>query len=147
MTGGGAYGSMGLREPREPLGRRVSITRSLFKWFQGLAESRGERQTDCPVRPPTGRAEKRNARTMAVELSPLDASLPPETTVTENVSPHGARVVTKQRWRPEDRVLLKSVRGGLRLQGRVIYCQYLPSNTFAIGLDLFGPIREWGTPT
>ncbi len=99
------------------------------------------------MRLPSGRTERRIARVVAVELSPLDASLPPETTVTENVSPHGARVVTKQRWRPEERVLLKSVRGGLRLQARVVYCQQLPSNAFAIGLGLFGPIREWGTLT
>jgi hypothetical protein len=79
------------------------------------------------MRLPTGRTEKRIARAMSVELSPLDASLPAETTFTVNVSPHGARVLTKQRWHPEERVLLKSVQGGLRLQARVIYCQHLPS--------------------
>ena len=96
------------------------------------------------MRVPTGRTEKRIARAVAVELSPLDASLPPETTVTENVSPHGARVLTKQRWRPGERVLLKSVQGGLRLQARVVYCQQLPNNAFAIGLELFAPTGEWG---
>ena len=119
---------------------------SLRQIFGALPRPWG-RQTRRRMRVPTGRTEKRIARAVAVELSPLDASLPPETTVTENVSPHGARVLTKQRWRPEERVLLKSVRGGLRLQARVVYCQQLPSNAFAIGLGLFGPIREWGTLT
>jgi hypothetical protein len=98
------------------------------------------------MRLPTGRTEKRIARAVAVELSPLDASLPAETTFTENVSPHGARVVTKQRWQPEERVLVKSVQSGSRSQARVVYCQPLPNNALAIGLNLFTAMREWGTP-
>ena len=99
------------------------------------------------MRVPTGRTEKRTARAIAVELAPLDGLLPGEITVTKNVSPHGARVLTKKRWQPEERVLLKSARGGLRAQGRVVYCQQLPSNAFAIGLELFALTGEWGIPS
>jgi hypothetical protein len=77
-----------------------------------------------------------------VELSRLDLSLPGETTVTENFSPRGARVVSKQRWQEGDRVLLRILEGDLRWHAKVVYCEILPSNTFALGLKLLtGPDR------
>jgi hypothetical protein len=71
-----------------------------------------------------------------VELSHLDLSLPAETTVAENVSPRGARVVSKQRWKEGDRVLVRALKGDLRWRAQVVYCEILPSSTFAIGLKL-----------
>jgi hypothetical protein len=72
-----------------------------------------------------------------VELSRLDLSVPAETTVAENVSARGARVVSKHRWKEGDRVLVKALKGDLRWPAQVIYCEVLPSTTFAIGLKLF----------
>jgi hypothetical protein len=66
----------------------------------------------------------------------LDLSLPGETTVMETVSPRGARVVSKQRWKEGDRVLVKALTGDLRWHAKVVYCEMLPSSTFAIGLKL-----------
>jgi hypothetical protein len=71
-----------------------------------------------------------------VELSRLDLSLPAETTVTENISPRGARVVSKQQWQEGDRVLLKTLEGDLWWQAKVVYCEILPSNAFVLGLKL-----------
>jgi hypothetical protein len=71
-----------------------------------------------------------------VELSRLDLSLPAETTVTENISPRGARVVSRQQWQERDRVLLRTLEGDLRWQAKVVYCEILPSKTFALGLKL-----------
>ncbi len=65
---------------------------------------------------------------MPVELSRLDVSLPAETTVAENVSPRGARVVSKQRWKEGDRVLVKALKGDL---------------PFAIGLKPLAT-ADWG---
>jgi hypothetical protein len=77
-----------------------------------------------------------------VELSCPDLSLPVETTVAENVSPSGARVMSKQRWKEGDRVLIKAVKGDL-LQTQVVYCEILPSGTFAIGLKWLTAAGRW----
>lgn len=80
---------------------------------------------------------------MAVELSRPDASLSAEKTFTENVSPEGARVVTKQRWQAGDRALVKCLEGDFRSQARVVYCEVLPNTAFAIGLKLLTPTGRW----
>jgi hypothetical protein len=91
--------------------------------------------------------EKRTVRAVAVELSSPELSYAPETTFTENVSLHGVRVVTKQPWRVGDRGLLKSLEGDyFRSQARVTYCQRLPNNALAVGLELIRPAEEWGSP-
>ena len=96
---------------------------------------------------PTGRMEKRNVRAVAVELSSPELSHAPETTFTENVSLHGVRVVTKQPWRVGDRALVKSLEGDyFRSQARVTYCQRLPNNALAVGLELFTRAEQWGSP-
>jgi len=94
----------------------------------------------------TGRNEKRIARTVAVELSRLDASPPGETTFTENVSPYGARVWTKRRCQPEERVLLSSPETGLHTQARIVYCQRVSEGRFAVGLELSGGVEVWAKP-
>lgn len=80
---------------------------------------------------------------MAVELSRLDLSLPAETTSTENVSPGGARVVSRRRWKAGDRVLVNGLKGDLQWQARVVYCETLSNNAFAIGLKLLTPAERW----
>jgi hypothetical protein len=94
----------------------------------------------------TPRPERRIARAVAVQLSTIEGSPSAEKAFTENVSSHGARVVTKQRWKAEERVLLRSLESDFQSQARVVYCQLLPRNNFAVGLDLFSPTAEWGKP-
>ncbi len=77
------------------------------------------------MRVPSGRTEKRSAWALPVELSRLDLSLPAETTVTENISPRGARVVSRQQWQEGDRVFVKALKGDLRLRAQVVYCEIL----------------------
>jgi len=78
-----------------------------------------------------------------VELSRLDLSLPAETMVAENVSPRGARVVSTQRWKEGDRVLVKALKGDLRWPAQVVYCEILPSSAFAIGLKRLRAAGQW----
>jgi hypothetical protein len=92
----------------------------------------------------TARTEKRIARAIAVEFSRPGSSQSAEETITDNVSLRGARVVTKQRWHAEERVLLKSLRSNLVSQARVVYCERLPGSAFAVGLDLLLATGEWG---
>src|SRR6267378_6112928 len=61
---------------------------------------------------PTGRYERRAARAVTVELLRLDESRLSERTVTENVSPRGARVVTEMICAPGKHVLVTSPQGG-----------------------------------
>ena len=95
------------------------------------------------MRVPSGRTEKRRAWAVSVELSRPDLSLPAETAVAENVSSRGARVASKQRWKEGDRVLVKAQKGDLRRPARVVYCEALPSSTFAIGLKLLATADLW----
>jgi hypothetical protein len=78
-----------------------------------------------------------------VELSRPGLSTPAETTVAENVSPRGARVVSKQRWKEGDRVFVKALKGDPLLRAQVVYCEILPSNTFALGLKLLTAAGGW----
>ena len=89
-----------------------------------------------------GRSGSRIPQKLAAELSDPVKSVPKEMTFTENVSLHGARVVTVRRWLPETRVLVTFLRDGLRSEARVVYCQRKGSGTFAIGIELFPDRRK-----
>jgi len=93
---------------------------------------------------PAGRSENRNSLTVAVELYSLDSHTPAQRGFTQNVSPRGARVVTGRSWQPNDRLHIKSLRGNLRSNARVVYCQPLADDSFAIGLELVTPAGNWG---
>ncbi len=70
---------------------------------------------------PTRRSGRRIPQVLPAELSRPDESVPKERTFTENVSLHGARVVTVRRWLPETRVLVTFLRNGVRSKGRVAF--------------------------
>jgi hypothetical protein len=89
---------------------------------------------------PTGRSDKRIAKEVAVELAPLNHLQLKEAAITQNVSARGIRVATENLWRPGDRVLLSSPESTFRSQARVVYCQRLENNRFAVGLELPAPL-------
>ena len=66
-----------------------------------------------------------------------------ESTFTEDVSEGGARVMTARRWRPEDRLTFVSGTGEFRSKARVAYCQALPGEGFAIGVEFLEPHERW----
>ena len=88
---------------------------------------------------PTGRSDKRIAKEVAVELARLDHLQLKETAITQNVSARGIRVATEHLWRPGDRVLLSSPESSFHSQARVVYCQRIENNGFAVGLELVAP--------
>lgn len=94
-----------------------------------------------------GRMEGRKRTGVAVELSSL--SDPPvfEITSTENISTHGARIVTKSSWQAHEPVSLKSLQGDLRSRARIVYCESLDElqqeNRFAVGVELVSPSGSW----
>jgi PilZ domain len=87
--------------------------------------------------------EARIPTRVGLELSGPDEPLIYETTFTENVSRHGARVVTKRRWRPNDSVLVKLPQECLPSRPRITYCQPLKGGEFAMGLQFSLVVYSW----
>jgi hypothetical protein len=92
---------------------------------------------------PSGRCDKRFRKEVVVELVRPDAPEPKEAAVVQNVSARGVRVATEQTWHPGDNVLLSSPESGFPTQARVVYCQRLGNNRFAVGLEVSTPLGEW----
>jgi hypothetical protein len=95
---------------------------------------------------PTGRSDRRIRKEVAVELARPDASQPRELAIAQNVSTRGMRVATEHVWLPGDAVLLSSPESCVRTQARVVYCQRMENNRFAVGLELFAPPGEGANP-
>lgn len=95
---------------------------------------------------PTCRSNKRTPKEVAVDLARPDASQLKETAIAQNVSIRGMRVATEHVWLPGDPVLLSSPESGARTRARVVYCQYMENNRFAIGLELLAPLGEGTNP-
>ena len=91
----------------------------------------------------SSRLEGRSRTSVAVELSSLSKPLVFEVTSTQNISTHGARVVTKSVWQAREPMSLKSLQGDLRSQARVVYCEALDANKFAVGIELISPMGSW----
>ncbi len=101
----------------------------------------GSRGEIMPV--PTGRFEKRIARAVTVEIRPEDEAMAKERTLTENVSPHGARVLMEREWRPGQQVMVISPKEGVWTRGQIVYCQLLAESRFAVGLELSVRVEPW----
>jgi PilZ domain-containing protein len=91
------------------------------------------------------RMELRIATRVGLELSGPDEPLNYEITFTENVSRHGARVITKRHWSPNDGVLVRLPQEGHLSRARITYCQPLKGDAFAIGLQ-FSSFDWIGSP-
>ena len=87
----------------------------------------------------TNRSDRRIRKEVAVELARPDASQRRRMALAENVSARGMRVATQDVWLPGDPVLLTSPGFGVNTRARVVYCQRLENNRFAVGLELLVP--------
>jgi len=92
-------------------------------------------------KPEEHRTEARIPTRVGLELSGPDEPLIHEITFTENVSLHGARVVTKRCWSPNDSVLVKLPEECL--PARITYCQPSKGDEFAMGLRFSLVIYDW----
>ena len=68
-----------------------------------------------------------------------------ERTFTDNISAHGARVVSKCPWQPGAAVEVTSVRDGSAIRGSVVYCEGEGPDRFSIGLDFGAQEVPWST--
>lgn len=90
-----------------------------------------------------GRAEKRIHLTLPLEISKVKDPNSAERTVTENVCSTGARVLARRRVEPDEQLMVNSSKGDLRTKARVVYCQKLSRERFALGLEFRGAKANW----
>jgi len=90
-----------------------------------------------------GRSERRIRKTVSVEVSLVDDPTVKEKTLTENVSPHGVRVLMQQSLRPRQQAVIISPNEGVRSRAKVVYCQRAAGNRFAVGLELSIRVEPW----
>lgn len=88
------------------------------------------------------RTEQRIPMTVAVHLSGRGRVPGVETTFTENVSSHGARVSTIRLWRTNEVLEVASLPGDFHALARVAYCES-QSEGFVIGLEFLEPAGRW----
>ena len=119
------------------LGAAVAVM--LVFWFF----SQREQILAALRRPEEQRMEARIPTKVGLELSGPGEPLIYETTLTENVSRHGARVVTKRRWSPNDSVLVKLPQESFPSRARITYCQPLKGDEFAMGLQFSLVVYDW----
>jgi PilZ domain len=91
------------------------------------------------------RLEERIPVAVRVDLCSLDLRHPTQEGLTENISAHGARVVSGSPWKQNDRLNLWCMPGDFRARARVVYCERLGRRSFAIGLQLLASSGEWKT--
>jgi len=91
------------------------------------------------------RSEARISVMEQVRLAGLSPPFITEPTTTQDISSHGARVMTQQVWEPGSLLLIKSLRGDFWARARVVYWRSFSSSRFAIGLEFFAQAGNWPT--
>jgi hypothetical protein len=100
------------------------------------------------VRSLDGRMEKRLPIAIVVRLTqPEDRSPRPpgaaELTYTNNVSAHGACVISSRPWRPGEMVDVTALEDEVPLRGKVVHCRRHTDDHYAVGLSFNGDHVSW----
>jgi len=66
-----------------------------------------------------------------------------ELTYTDNVSAHGASVVSRHPWQTGDVAQVTSLKDEITLSGEVVYCQKLPDDRYLVGLNFQNRRVTW----
>ena len=94
--------------------------------------------------PLLSRKEQRIPLKMFVKLSsPGNSSS--EIAPTIDISCHGARLVTRRSWEPNEHLSVRSIRGNLYSRARVVHCQPHQGNSFVVGIEMYYPTGDWTT--
>ena len=93
-----------------------------------------------------GRSERRIKKAVSIEVCLEDAPTFNKTTLTENVSAHGARVRMEQSLKPGQHVLVNSAKEGVRSEARIVYCERVNGHQYVVGLELSKRVEEWAKP-
>src|SRR2546430_1894534 len=89
------------------------------------------------------RMERRDPLPVQVYLASLEEPRARERTVTEDVSPHGARVLTQRCWNPGEVPLLTPLIGEYPKHARVVYCTRQSNGGYCVGIEFEGPTFRW----
>ena len=93
---------------------------------------------------PEGRAESRIPKRILVRLWNLEND-GFEITPTVDISSHGAQVVSRLVWQPNEQLLVQSIRGNLYSRARVAHYRSLTYDSYMVGLHLHHPTQDWKT--
>jgi hypothetical protein len=96
-----------------------------------------------------GRHEKRLPIAVVVCLTgtkPL-LRLGEEKTYTENVSLHGARVISRHPWQPGDEAQVTPLKYGTSARAKVVYCKRLSTDRYLVGLTFTQSPVHWSSFT
>jgi hypothetical protein len=121
------------------LAKRVELVPNRSK----QAEFHGAQPKVLHLKTFDARIEKRDPLPVQVYLARLDEPRARERTITEDVSPHGARVVSSRCWKPGDVPLLTPLTGKYPKHARVIYCVPQPDGCYSVGIKFDGPSFKW----
>jgi len=91
------------------------------------------------------RSSGRVGKKVSVALGRSDHPEPTEKAISQNLSSHGMRLTTEHAWCPGEQALVSSP-GGVRTEARVVYCEYMGADKFAVGLELVRPLESWASP-
>ena len=93
----------------------------------------------------SGRMEKRIPIAIVVRLTRAQdqPASEPELTYTDNVSAHGARVVSSRPWQIGEVAQVTSLKDEVSIRGKVTYCLMLPDNRYFIGLNFQDRSVTW----
>jgi hypothetical protein len=88
-----------------------------------------------------GRMEKRLPIAVVVYLAQVQdqSANGTELTYTDNISAHGACVVSKRPWRPGEAAEIRSLKEQVTLRGTVAHCRKRSDNRYVVGLMFQGP--------
>jgi hypothetical protein len=92
------------------------------------------------------RTEKRFPVETELELSTPHEPLVYEKSATENTSSHGARSVSRTRWHEHDHVVVRLPLKSEPSPARIAYCNALPEDVFAVGLQFPSAVDDWLVP-
>ena len=113
---------------------------------ENLSEQAGSQSTQRKIlrlKSSDARIEKREPLPVQLYLASLDDPRTRERTVTEDVSPHGARVLTQRCWNPGEVPLLTPLIGEYPKHARVVYCTRQSNGGYCVGIEFEGPTFRW----
>jgi PilZ domain len=90
-----------------------------------------------------GRIEKRSLAVVPVYLVTAEEPRSSERVFTRNVSPHGARLVSKRLWRPGEEPFLTPTTGESAQPARVVYCHPRSEGGFYVGVQFSERSVQW----
>ena len=91
-----------------------------------------------------GRLEKRLTMSVPVYLASMGEPRARERTVTENVSPHGARVISKRSWRSGEEALIAPLTGEFPQVGTVVYSRHKNGEgPLCLGVEFLDRSVKW----